>query len=164
LKATFRQGRPFIRPEDAHLNIGFSCLAYLDTSLCLLPQYSNDEERILWVLQGLHGLQIYANQYWHKHIVAYMDHVVSQELEVPAHLILQLEEILKYSKTKIAEGSTGLDVVGPSNDKNVTEQHLSLERFPGLGSLISSLEGFRNGLKKQDWTQKSVEGKLLFST
>jgi len=93
-----------------------------------------------------------------------MDHVVSQELEVPAHLILQLEEILKYSKTKIAEGSTGLDVVGPSNDKNVTEQHLSLERFPGLGSLISSLEGFRNGLKKQDWTQKSVEGKLLFST
>jgi hypothetical protein len=36
MKATFRQGRPFIRLEDAHLNIGFSCVAYLNTSFGLL--------------------------------------------------------------------------------------------------------------------------------
>jgi hypothetical protein len=100
MKEPFRQGRPFIRPEDAHLNIGFSCVAYLNTSFGLLPQCSNEEERIRWVLQGLHGLQIYANKSWHRHILAYLDLVVSQKLAVPEYLAQQLGEILKYSKLK----------------------------------------------------------------
>ncbi|CZR55635.1 uncharacterized protein PAC_05523 [Phialocephala subalpina] len=112
---------------------------------------------MLCILQGLHGLQVYANQYRYKHIVAYMDLVVTQKLEVPPHFVLQLEGILKYSKVKATEGLIGSAAVGTSKDENAAERHSSLERFPGLSSLVSNLEGFRNGLKKQDWTQKSIE-------
>jgi hypothetical protein len=159
LKGAFRQSRPFIRPEDAHLSIGFSCVAYLNTGLRLLPQHSGDEERMLQVLQGLHGLQIYANKYWHKHILAYMDLAVSQTLEVPQHLVLQLEEVLKYSKFKESENSIGSARTSNSKD-NTTASLPSLERFPRLSSLVSGLERFRTGLKNQDWTQKSFEGKF----
>jgi hypothetical protein len=86
-----------------------------------------------------------------------MDLVVAQNLEVPPHLLLQLEEILKYSKV-----STGSAAVGSSRATDPSIQHPALQRFPGLSLMVSSLEGFRNGLKKQDWTQKSVEGKFMF--
>jgi hypothetical protein len=162
MKATFRQGKPFIRREDAHLNIGFSCVVYLNTSFGLLPQCSNEEERIRWVLQGLHGLQIYANKYWHRHILAYLDLVVSQKLAVPEYLAQQLGEILKYSKVKSSEEVRQSTAAGNSSGHDIlNRQYQSLKEFPGLCDLVSRLEGFRNDLRNQDWTQKSIEGKLL---
>lgn len=91
-----------------------------------------------------------------------MDLVVSQKLEVPAYLNLQLEEILKFSKVKAVEPPIGSAAIESSRGMKAIEQHVSLERFPRLSSLVSSLDGFRNSLEKQGWTQKSVEGKLLF--
>jgi hypothetical protein len=159
LTAASRQDGPFIRPEEAHLNIGFSCVAYLNTSFRLLPQYSSPDDRRLQVLQGLHGLQIYANQYWNSHVLAYMDLVTAQKQEVPEYFSIQLGEILKYSKAKTFEDTTQSIPTGASQSKNATDQHLSLEKFPGLGSLVSSLETFRTGLKTRDWSQKSIEGR-----
>jgi hypothetical protein len=159
MKAAFRHGRPFIKPEEAHLNIGFSCVAYLNTSFRLLPQHSNEEERILWVLQGVHGLQIYANQFWYKHIFAYLDLVVTEKVELPEYLIQQLEEILKYSKVNPSEALTQSTPVGTSKSRAVpNHQCHSLKNFPGLHELVSNLEVFRHGLKSQDWSQKSIEG------
>jgi len=131
MKAAFRHGKPFIRPEDAHLNIGFSCVAYLNTSFGLLPQQSNEEERIRSVVQGLHGLQIYANQYWYKHILAYMDLVVPQKLAVPENLVQQLEEILKYSKATLPEQLTQSSTDETSKSKQaLNQQFQSLKQFP----------------------------------
>ena len=159
MKAAFRHGRPFIKPEEAHLNIGFSCVAYLNTSFRLLPQHSNEEERILWVLQGLHGLQIYANQFWYKHILAYLDLVVTEKVELREYLIQQLEEILKYSKVNPSEALTQSTPAGTSKSRAApNHQRYSLKNFPGLHELISNLEAFRHGLKSQDWSQKSIEG------
>jgi hypothetical protein len=158
MKVVFRYGRPFIRSEEAHLNIGFSCIAYLNTSFRLLPQHSNDEEKILWVAQGLHGLQRYANQYWYKHTLAYMDLVVAQKLEVvPECLVRQLDEILKYSKANpVTLEPASVDA---SRGMELPDQiYPSLSRFPGLSSLVSRLEDFRTSLKNQDWTQKSIAG------
>jgi hypothetical protein len=160
MKAAFRHGKPFIKPEDAHLNIGFSCISYLNTSFQLLPQHSNEEQRIRWVLQGLHGLQVYANQSWHKHIVAYMDLVVAQNLAVPEYLAQQLGEILKYSKVKSSEEMNQSSAAGTSAGQDIlNRQYQSLTEFSGLCDLVSRLEGFRNDLRNQDWTQKSIEGK-----
>jgi hypothetical protein len=165
MKETFRHGRPFIKSEEAHLNIGFSCIAYLNTSFRLLPQHSNAEERRLWVLQGLHGLQIYANQFWHQHILAYMDSAMAQQLEIPEHLVEQLKEILKYSKAKPSVDLTQPAIVGASKGKNPpTQRYLSLKQLPGLDKLVLDLEVFRSGLKNRDWTQKSIEGKHFFLT
>ena len=162
MKAAFRHGRPFIKPEEAHLNIGFSCIAYLNTSFRLLPQHSSEEERMLWVLQGLHGLQIYANQSWYKHIQAYMDLVIAQNLKIPEYFVEQMEEILKYNKAELSGESTQSTAVGSSKRKQAPDrQYHSLKNFPGLNKFISSLEVFRDDLRTRDWTQKSIEGKFL---
>lgn len=163
MKAAFRHGRPFIRPEEAHLNIGFSCIAYLNTSFRLLPQHSSEEERRLWVLQGLHGLQIYANQFWHKHVLTYMDLAVAQRLQAPEYLARQLEDILKYSKAKPPKELIPSNKAPTCKAKEAPiRNYHSLEKFPALIKLVSSLEEFRNGLKNHDWTQKSIEGRALF--
>lgn len=162
MKVAFRHGRPFIRPEKAHLNIGFSCIAYLNTSFRLLPQHSIEDERMLWVLQGLHGLQIYANQFWYKYIQAYMDLVIAQNLEIPEYFVQQVEEILKYNKAEVPGELTQSTTVGSSKSKQAPDrQHYSLKIFPGLSKFVSSLEVFRDNLRNRDWTQKSIEGKFL---
>lgn len=85
------------------MNIGHSCVAYLNTSFRLLPQNSTEEERIEWIFNGLHGLQKYASQYWHLHIVKYMGQVAARKLEVPKYLAEQLSGILKYSKAELTQ-------------------------------------------------------------
>src|SRR4051812_45341787 len=135
LKAAYKQGKPFIRPEDAHLNIGYSCVAYLNTSFRLLPQNSTEEERIEWIFKGLHGLQPYSNQYWYSHIVDYMDQVVAQKLEVPEYLLSSLKEIVKYSKAELSEDSTQSTGIANTSYSNTRDRFASLGRFLGLHSL-----------------------------
>ncbi|KAH7355162.1 hypothetical protein BKA65DRAFT_581895 [Rhexocercosporidium sp. MPI-PUGE-AT-0058] len=156
LKAAYKQGKPFIRPEDAHLNIGHSCVAYLNTSFRLLPQNSTEEERIEWIFKGLHGLQPYSNQYWYSHIVDYMDQVVAQKLEVPEYLLSSLKEIVKYSKAELSEDSTQSTGIANTSYSNTRDRFASLGRFPGLHSLVSNVERFRDSLKRQDWTIKEI--------
>jgi hypothetical protein len=117
---------------------------------------------MLWVLQGLHGLQIYANQFWYKHIQAYMDLVIAQNLEIPEYFVQQVEEILKYNKAEVSGELTQSTTVGSSKSKQAPDrQYHSLKIFPGLSKFVSSLEVFRDDLRNRDWTQKSIEGKLL---
>jgi hypothetical protein len=112
------------------------------------------------ILHGLHGLQTYANQYWHKHILAYMELVVSQKLDVPEYLVPQLDEILKYRKSKPPNDLTKRTPVETSKDQvDVDQIHPSLVKFPELNSLIASSEQFRNGLKNQDWSQKHIDSR-----
>jgi hypothetical protein len=117
---------------------------------------------MLWVLQGLHGLQIYANQFWYKHIQAYTDLVIAQNLEIPEYFVQQVEEILKYNKAEVSGELTQSTTVGSSKSKQAPDrQHHSLKIFPGLSKFVSSLEMFRDNLRNRDWTQKSIEGKFL---
>ena len=161
MKAAYKQGRPFIQLQDAHLNIAYSCISYLNTSFFLLSQNSNEEERRFSVLQGLHGLQLYSNKYWHLHIVAYMDLVVTQGLKVPDHLLRQLDEVLKYSKVKATDLPQESNGTRALKTKDFTDRLASLNRFNVLRAMLSGLESFQNDLKQQDWTRKSVEGKLI---
>jgi hypothetical protein len=117
---------------------------------------------MLWVLQGLHSLQIYANQSWYKHIQAYMDLVIAQDLKIPEYFVEQMKEILKYNKAEVSGESTQSTTVGSSKSKQAPDrQYRSLKNFPGLSKFISSLEVFRDDLRNRDWTQKSIEGKFL---
>jgi hypothetical protein len=161
LKGVYRQDKAFIRLEDAHMNIGFSCLAYLNSSFSLLPQNSSKEERIGRVLQGLHGLQPYANQYWYTHLLDYLDLATARKAEIPEHFIQQLREILKYGKEESVEESHEAAETSNSRTIPTINELAALGSFPGLQSLISKLKGFQDGLKRSDWAQKSIESKHM---
>jgi hypothetical protein len=140
------------------MNIGFSCIAYLNSSFNLLPQNSSEEQRIRWVLQGLHGLQQYANQYWYAHLIEYLDLAVARKLEIPEHITKQMREILKYGKGGQMEESDEIFEAYTIEVNSKTNQLAALRRFPDLQRLISNLKGFQDGLKKSDWAQKSIDG------
>jgi hypothetical protein len=161
LEASHTQDKPFIRPEDAHLNIGFSCVSYLNTAFSLLPYNVNEEDSALEILQGLHGLQGYANQYWHSHVITYMDLTIAKKSEIPEYLFRQLNDILKYRKdTVIENGPDDVCIKGHCSGLCNTARFASLRNFPGLACLVSSIETFRRSLKSQDWSQKSIDGKF----
>lgn len=92
-----------------------------------------------------------------------MDLAVSQKLKIPDYVSQQLEDILKYSRC-ILPGTSQKIVAGPSRVARGVElpdrNYSSLESRPGLSRLISSLDNFRDDLKKKDWAQISIEGKV----
>lgn len=87
-----------------------------------------------------------------------MDQVVAQKLEVPEYLLRHLQEILKYSKAGLIGDSIQSARAANANYKNNIDRLASLQRFSGIYSLVSEVEKFRGGLKRQDWTRKQIGG------
>jgi hypothetical protein len=98
LKQEYRNARPFIKTECAHLNISFPRVSYLNTSFSLLPSNCTDQQRAAIILQGFYSLQFYTNQFWLKHVLSCCGLFVKTNIAIPNNLLTQLERLLKFRK------------------------------------------------------------------
>jgi len=90
-----------------------------------------------------------------------MDLLITHQSEVPPYYKSQLQEVLKYSKAQAMNRSTGAAQAGSFGGNHATTQYVSLQSLPDLRILLSEIDSFRSGLKKKDWSQKSIEGENL---
>jgi len=136
-------GHPFISIETAQHNITFSCVAYLNTSLFLLPEYSTDQQRAALVLQGLHGLQPYSNRFWIDHLLQHCAFQARQGQQVSDHLYGQLNLLLRFCKDLADQASL------PESNHNSTklEGIKALEQLPQVRDLVLRLIGFRSRME-----------------
>lgn len=58
---------------DAHHDITFACLAYLNSSFELIDDDVTEHQRAIRVAKSFHGLHLYANEYWLKHLYSYAE-------------------------------------------------------------------------------------------
>ncbi|CAG8975822.1 hypothetical protein HYALB_00009402 [Hymenoscyphus albidus] len=109
LEEAYQASRPFIWRENAHLDISFSCISVLASSLALLPTNCTDSERAGIIVHGFHGLHIYADHFWYKHLLEYCDFLHRNNRQISLELLVQLNRLLNYKKahpgclTSIAE-------------------------------------------------------------
>jgi hypothetical protein len=162
LKQEYRNGRTFIKTEDAHFNISFSCISYLNSSLCLLPSNCTDQERAAIVLQGFHGLQLYANQFWYRHVLECYGLYAKRHINIPDGLSNQLRKLLRFRKQAqheaprpgdSSEGSTTLH----GNDDSSAMSQLPLD----VRNFIREVVEFRKRARNDDFAQKSLLGTLI---
>jgi hypothetical protein len=125
----------------------------LNTSYALISISSTQEDRAAVVLQGFHGLQLYANQFWQDHLLAYCEHR-REDKTVSDELLNQLNKLLIFQK-----------------DPDNFEQHLddssivALKVFDGhlpVKALVLAVLKFRAVVKEIDVSkllEKSITGK-----
>jgi len=139
--------RPLINLEDAHFNICFSCVAYLNTSYGLIPLHYSNDTRAAIVVTGFHGLQIYANQFWVDHLLSYCTILDQQRKNLSRELENQLNTLLRFLKESASVEQTpdyaeleGLDV---------------LVQNPNIKTLVLKVAKFRRKLEVDDALSKS---------
>jgi hypothetical protein len=158
LKQEYRDARPFIKTNSAHLNISFSCVSYLNTSCVLLPSNCTDQQRAEIVLRGFHGLQFYANQFWFKHVLTCCGLFAKGNAALPDDLLIQLQQLVQFRK---AFGDNSCVIGNPDTNSSHRQRDdsLAMNQLPqDVRDLIWEVIEFRKMVKKEDNTLKSLEG------
>ncbi|KAH6703303.1 hypothetical protein BKA61DRAFT_636254 [Leptodontidium sp. MPI-SDFR-AT-0119] len=140
LNEEYKQAASFISPDAANLNISFSCMAYLNTSLGLLPNTLTLQTRGTLILSGFHGLHLYANQFFAQHLLAYFASLAGSRSRPAPALVVELQKLLHFSKNSGDEGlvshsTVNLDVLSES---------------PEVVSFLRQVVAFRDGLKQEE--------------
>jgi hypothetical protein len=73
-------------------------VAHLSTSYALLPDRSTARERAALVIQGFHGLHLYANQFWMDHLLECCTSLRRQQKQLPNHLLEQIIGLFDFQK------------------------------------------------------------------
>jgi len=159
LQEEYRARVSFIHGLNAHHNISFSCITYLNTSLHLLPSYSTDESRIRTVIQGFHGLQLYANKFWYKHLLQYCRLQGIRPVQFSQEFLQQLRLLLRFKNNNHYEA--------PSEDENdgkiTADQDVGLEmldHLPEIKSMVLDVITFKAQLEKNDSSDKDPDSEL----
>jgi hypothetical protein len=141
---------PFLDTATAHCHITFACVTYLANGFNLVdPQYS-DEQRLIDVGKGWHGLHLYANESWAQHLLRYaaaLDGVEARS--VSTSLLTQLTELcsvhsgLLSDEQRTAEAKAGQLMLLP--DPRI--EHLRVHEE--ARSLVMRLLAYRQSRKLQ---------------
>ncbi|KAH7409681.1 hypothetical protein BKA64DRAFT_404683 [Cadophora sp. MPI-SDFR-AT-0126] len=147
LDEEYKHSTTFISRQTANLNIAFSCVAYLNTCVSLLPHNSTAHSRAALVLTGFHGLQLYANQFFATHLEAYLTSLAVSKGQAPVELISQLQLLLQFSKNKQNSGSK------PSSTINLEALH----EYPQLVSFLLQVFAFKDSMKQEGAANTSLK-------
>lgn len=143
----------FVLRENAHLSISFSCITLLNSCIILLPKFSTGASRAALIVQGFHGLLVYANMFWYKHLLEYCQ----TKRQCPEGLLTQPEYlVLRYKKEDIS-------FPDPKSAVRVDTQDIALEdlnNWPEIKQLVSNILMFQSRLNIDDQSDMSPESKL----
>ena len=112
------------------------------------------------VVRGFHGLLIYADLFWYKHLVTYCSLLKQHQGQLNAELLAQLKDLLRFRKVDSG--------VHPSRSKALTEKDgasnptlEALNQLSDVKDLVSHLFIFRAQMAREEASDKSPEGKLF---
>jgi hypothetical protein len=64
---------PFITALNAQKSISLTLVSYLCSSFALIDSQVRNEEKIVDIAKGIHGLHLYANEFWVAHLLEYIE-------------------------------------------------------------------------------------------
>ncbi|PVH71621.1 hypothetical protein DL98DRAFT_363413, partial [Cadophora sp. DSE1049] len=158
VKSGTKERNPFINSTEANLNLGFACVAYLNTAYPLLPNNNvSKAQQAAVVATGLHGLLPYANQHWTDHLLAYCS---STAKPLPRGLSNQLSGLIHYQKSPgVIASPQAANLTKTTEIKKLD----TLDQLPQVHSLILSVRRFRDRLDAApdlEFSETTVQGKL----
>jgi hypothetical protein len=144
---------PFLFYNRAHYDLAFSCISYMNTSICFIdPSYSEETLKIR-VLKGFHGLHHYANEFWFQHLLQYAkreDPVEDEDLDEP------LEEIQEFWKGD--PGSVHLKLDDTTSADNIEVQLDVLASLSNAKQMGLDILTFRKFLSQEKYSHQEPEG------
>jgi hypothetical protein len=142
------------------LDISFSCVAFLNSCISLLPINSTEAQRATVIVRGCYGLQIYADRFWDKHLLLYCGLLRQHQSQFSPELLSQLQLLLRFRKE---DSQASVPMPKIITEKNVTEDTglEALNYWPDVKRLVVDVIVFRAKMSKEDTSDKSLESKLL---
>lgn len=160
LEGDYQTEPPFICRENAHLDITFSCVAVLNSCVSLFPDNSTETERGAIIVRGFHGLLIYADMFWYKHLLTYFSLLSQREGQINTELLAQLQFLLRFRKDD--SGVLPLKSKAPTKKDGAYDSTLeALNHLPDVKSLVSYIKEFRAKMALEQASDKSPEGRLF---
>lgn len=124
--------------------------------MALLPANSTNARRAAIVIQGFHGLQVYADKFWYKHLQAYCEFVHQNNRQFSHELRNQLTLLLQYKKLS-EDAPTALCQLGANDITNSPSLNV-LNDIPKIKSLVLEVLEFRAKMNVADSSDKTPEG------
>jgi hypothetical protein len=119
-----------------------------------------EAERIASILRGFHGLQIYADMFWFRHLLAYCDLLSQHRRQFSSELLAQLQLLLRFRK----EGTGAPNAISRTRIEKDATYDSSLEALnhsPEVKRLVSDVLVFRANMKRKDTSDGSPDSKFL---
>jgi len=149
---------PFITALNAHKSISSTLVSYLCSSFALIDPQVQNEEKVVDIAKGIHGLHLYANDFWVEHLLEYIE--VNTELD---------QRMLDPVLERVLDLCDAHDGLALSTDDMEKREELSLrdiqqlESHPTLQKLGANLD-IRDFLEKiMDYREKTHETQLQAS-
>jgi hypothetical protein len=95
---------PFLHERDGHFAISYACATYLSTSHCLISHQCSEEEQVLRVAKGFHGLHLYAHEFLIKHVLRYAELQCHSKSAFSETLSTQLQRLDLFHKRDLSVG------------------------------------------------------------
>jgi hypothetical protein len=141
------------------LDISFSSVAFLNSCISLLPENATEAQRAAIIVRGFHGLQLYANIFWYRHLLAYCGLLGQHKRQFSTELLTQLQLLLRFrkgdSRAAVLQSQSGTD-----KDKTEDPSLEDLNHLPDVKSLVSDVLVFRSKMIREDTSDKSPEGRF----
>jgi hypothetical protein len=138
-------------------------VTFLNSCICLLPENSTEAQRAAIIIRGFHGLQLYADMFWYRHLLLYCGLLAQHKRQFSPELLAQLQHLLRFSKK---DNRTPVEKCKTGTDKDRTEDpSLSeLNHLPDVKRLVSDVLVFRGKMIRDGVSDKSPESEFLSST
>jgi len=137
------------------VDITFSCVAFLNSCISLLPENSIEAQRAAIIIRGFHGLQLYADMFWYRHLLAYCSLLGRHKRQFSPELLLRFRK--EDNRTPVPQSKTGTDKNG-AEDPALEE----LNHLPYVKALVTDVLVFRAKMAREDASDKSPESKFSF--
>jgi hypothetical protein len=143
---------PFLFYNRAHYDLAFSCLNYMNSSICFLDPAFSEIALKIRVLKGFHGLHHYANEFWFQHLLQYAkreDPVEDEDLDG------SLEEIQEFWKQY--PGTVRLKLDDTTSADNIETQLDVLNLMPQAQRMGFDILTFRKFLSQEKYSHQVPE-------
>lgn len=140
------------------MDISFSCVAFLNSCIYSLPPNYTEAQKAAVVVRGFHGLQIYADMFWYRHLLAYCG---QYQRQFSTELLAQLQHLLRFRKE---DSRAPVPTSKTRTEKDASEDRSleALNHLPDVKRLVSDVLVFRAKMSREDASDKSLESKLPF--
>ena len=146
---------PVMLPLNAHYDIAFACIVYLNFANELIDPIPYGANPIIRVGEGFHSLQLYANAFWLDHLLDYAKSAGNQHEDF--QLRLQVSQFCELYGGELVK--TTLEA--KSHARSTTPENLEVLRsWGGIFSLAENLYLHREAVRCRQRTSKRT-GRLL---
>jgi hypothetical protein len=109
-------------------------------------------------VQGFHGLLVYADAFWYKHLLEYCRLSNEQGRSLSPELLAQLQLLLKFKKEGVEISNIGQNI--ETQESAIGARDLDvLNNLPDIKKMISDILIFRVEMNKEYGTNKSFDSK-----